>query len=257
MALKFVDDIELEGKKVLARFDFNVPLDKNSSITDTTRIDNALDTIRYILDSGCEQLVLMSHLGRPNGEVKEEFSLEPVAKYLAEKLEEEVLLTESCLDRGLRTLLSLKQNKIILLQNVRFHKEETANDHEFAKTLSSYGDVFINDAFGTAHRKHASTYQINAFFNEKQRAGLRKATIGFVFQNFNLIDELTVYENVELPLIYNKVKASERKQRVNGILERIGIAHRAKHFPLQLSGFLKYSAIKRNASVVTCDFSII
>lgn len=216
MALKFVDDIELEGKKVLARFDFNVPLDKSSNITDTTRIDNALDTIRYILDSGCERLIIMSHLGRPKGEVNLDYSLEPVAKYLAEKLEEEILLTESCLDRGLRTLLSLNQNKIIMLQNVRFHKEETANDHEFAKTLASYGDVYINDAFGTAHRKHASTYQINAFFNENQRAA------GFLVRSeIQALEKIVTKPKPPFVAIVGGAKVSDKIQIIDELLSNV------------------------------------
>ncbi len=170
MALNFVDQIELTGKNVVARFDFNVPLN-GKEITDTTRIDLALDTISHILENGAKKLILMSHLGRPKGERKEEFSLEPVAKYLAEKLKEDVILSESAVDRGIKTLLGLNESRIILLENLRFHPEEEANDHEFAKTLASYGDIYINDAFGTAHRKHASTYQIAAFFGDQQRAG--------------------------------------------------------------------------------------
>ena len=173
MALKYVDEMELEGKNVIARFDFNVPLDKEdkSKITDTTRVDRAMETIRYILDNGCKKLVLMSHLGRPKGQPNPDFSLEPVAKYLAEQLDQEVVLTESCVDQGIKTLLGLNESKIILLQNLRYHKEETDNDREFAKTLSHYGDVYINDAFGTAHREHASTYGINAYFKNRAAGG--------------------------------------------------------------------------------------
>lgn len=170
MALQSIENIEVEGKNVIARFDFNVPL-KDGEITDTTRVDLALKTIEKILSGNPEHLILMSHLGRPKGEVKKEFSLEPVAKYLAEKLGEEVLLTESALDRGIKTILNLKQNKVILLENLRFHKEETEGDKEFAKALASYADIYVNDAFGTAHRKHASTYHINAYFKNKAYAG--------------------------------------------------------------------------------------
>ena len=174
MALQFIDQAELTDKNVVARFDFNVPLDKNdtSKITDTTRIDNALPTIRLMLENGVNKLVLISHLGRPKGEVNEKYSLEPVANYLAQKLKEDVLLSESCLDRGIKTLLGLNEARIILLQNVRFHKEETENDRDFARKLSEYGDIYVNDAFGTAHRKHASTYEINAYFKHRAYGGL-------------------------------------------------------------------------------------
>lgn len=173
MALKFITEAELKDKKVLARFDFNVPMDKKdpTKIADTTRVDEALETIKYILDQGAKKLVLMSHFGRPKGKIDPTYSLEPVAKYLAEKLGTEVFLTETALDRGIKTLLNVNEGKVILLQNLRFHAEEEGNDREFARTLASYGDVFIFDAFGAAHRKHASTYEINAFFKNKAYGG--------------------------------------------------------------------------------------
>lgn len=172
MAISYIDQADLTDKNVVARFDFNVPLDAEKNITDTTRIDNALATINMILEKGAKKLILISHLGRPKGEVKEEFSLEPVATYLADKLGQDVVLSESCLDRGIKTLLTLNDSKVILLQNVRFHKEETKNDRDFARKISEYGDVYVNDAFGTAHRKHSSTYEINAFFKNRAYAGL-------------------------------------------------------------------------------------
>ena len=178
MALKYITDesfkTNAKDKKILARFDFNVPMDKNDStkIADTTRIDEAIETIQAILELKPKKLVIMSHFGRPNGKVDPKYSLEPVAKYLAEKLSQEVLLTETALDRGLKTLLVLNESKIIMLQNLRFHPEEENNDRDFARTLSTYGDLFVFDAFGAAHRKHASTYEINAFFKNKAYGGL-------------------------------------------------------------------------------------
>ena len=171
MSLQFVDTANLEGKKVIARFDFNVPL-KDGVITDTTRVDKALLTIKTILEKNPSKLILMSHLGRPKGESNPKYSLEPVASYLAEKLGQDVVLTESALDRGIKQLLSLKEPKIILLENLRFHPQEVKNDHDFAKSLASYAEVYVNDAFGAAHRKHASTYGINAFFKNKSYGGL-------------------------------------------------------------------------------------
>ena len=177
MALKYITDESFaaltKDKKVLARFDFNVPMDKNdpTKIADTTRIDEAVETINAILEMKPKKLVLMSHFGRPKG-IDLKYSLEPVAKYLAEKLGQEVLLTETALDRGIKILLNLNESKIVLLQNLRFHPEEEANDREFARTLSTYGDVFVFDAFGAAHRKHASTYEVNAFFKNKAYGGL-------------------------------------------------------------------------------------
>ncbi len=173
MAIQYIDQADFQKKKVVARFDFNVPLDKKNSeiITDTTRIDSCFETIRYILDQGAKKLVLMGHLGRPKGVRDPKFSMLPVAKYLAEQLDDEVTLTESALDSGIKTLLGLNQHRIILLENLRYHPEEKANDMNFAKSLASYGDLYVNDAFGTAHRKHASTYGINAYFPRKSYAG--------------------------------------------------------------------------------------
>ncbi len=172
MAIKYVDEADFSNQRVIARFDFNVPLNSDQEITDPTRIDRALPTIRLILEQKPKTLVLMSHLGRPKGKVNKALSLEPVAKYLAEVLKEEVVLSESCLDQGIRTLLELPNTKIIMLENLRFHSQETENDAEFARKLSSYGDLYVNDAFGAAHRKHASTYGINAYFKNKALGGL-------------------------------------------------------------------------------------
>ncbi|MBP9674171.1 MAG: phosphoglycerate kinase, partial [Bacteriovoracaceae bacterium] len=142
MALQYIDQADIQGKRILARFDFNVPLD-GATITDSSRIDMALPTIKYILDKGVSQLILISHLGRPKGKSEAKYSLEPVAKYLAEQLKEDVLLTESALDEGIRTLQQLKKNKIILLENIRFHSEEEQNDFEFAKKIASYADLYV------------------------------------------------------------------------------------------------------------------
>lgn len=174
MALQFIDQADIQGKKVLARFDFNVPLDKKdpSNITDTSRIDLALPTIKYILDHGASKLTLMSHLGRPEGEKNLKYSLEPVATYLAEKLGKDVILAESAVDAGVKELLTLNETKIVLLENLRFHKEETENDMEFAHKLSQYGDIYVNDAFGAAHRKHASVHAINRYFPRTAFGGL-------------------------------------------------------------------------------------
>lgn len=173
MAIKFIDQADLKGKRVLARFDFNVPFDKEdkTKITDTSRIDLALPTIKYILEQGASKLTLMSHLGRPKGEANMDFSLEPVATYLAEKLGQEVIVAERAVDAGVKELLTLNSTKIVLLQNLRFHPEEKKDDMEFAQKLSQYGDVYINDAFGVAHRKHASAHAINRFFEGRAFGG--------------------------------------------------------------------------------------
>ncbi|CAM2066474.1 Phosphoglycerate kinase [Sulfidibacter corallicola] len=159
MAVKSLDQLDLANKRVLVRVDFNVPMDKNQQITDDSRIRAALPTIRYLLEQGCE-ITLMSHLGRPKGQVKPEFSLKPVAAHLGELLETEVALVTDFADGG-------RHGKVQLLENLRFSPGETKNDADFAKTLAQYGDVYINDAFGAAHRAHASIAAVAEHFEEK------------------------------------------------------------------------------------------
>ena len=157
MNKKTVKDIDLKGKKVFVRCDFNVPMDENQNITDNTRIVAALPTIKYLLEQNCK-IILASHLGRPKGEVKPEFSLKPVAKELSKLLGKEVIMANDVIGKDATTKASnLKEEEIMLLENVRFHREETDNDPEFAKKLASMAEIFVNDAFGTAHRAHAST----------------------------------------------------------------------------------------------------
>ena len=157
MAKKVVKDIELRDKRVLIRADFNVPL-KQDQITDDTRIRAAVPTIRYVLDNGAKCCILMSHLGRPKGKASPSLSLKPVAKKLAELLNLNVKTAPDCVGTDARAAAAqLQQGDVLLLENVRFHPEEEKNDSAFAEELSRFGDVFVNDAFGTAHRAHAST----------------------------------------------------------------------------------------------------
>ena len=155
---KTIKDIEVKGKRVLVRCDFNVPL-KEGRITDDIRIVSALPTINYLREHGA-RVILMSHLGRPEGEPKKEFTLAPVAERLTELLGEKVIFAASDLvvDEKVKAAANaLKDGEVMLLENVRFRKEETKNGADFAKELASLGDIFVNDAFGTAHRAHAST----------------------------------------------------------------------------------------------------
>lgn len=174
MQLKSLQDADLKGKRVVARFDFNVPLTKTEprKITDASRIDQAIPTIRMMLEKGASKITMISHLGRPDGQVNPKYSLEPVATYLAEKLGVDVILSESAVDNGVKNLLQLPETKIVLLENIRFIAGEEKNDMELAEKLATYGDVFVNDAFGAAHRKHSSTHAINAFFKNRAYAGL-------------------------------------------------------------------------------------
>ena len=152
-----VRDIDVRGKRVLERVDFNVPLDDNGYISDDTRIRASLPTIRYLLDNGAS-LILMSHLGRPKGQPTPKYSLRPVAERLSELLGRAVALAPDSVGPEVEAMArALQPGEVLLLENLRFHAEEEANDPAFAKQLASLGEVYVNDAFGTAHRAHAST----------------------------------------------------------------------------------------------------
>ena len=154
---KTVEDINVTGKKVLVRCDFNVPLDADGNITDENRIVGALPTIEYLIKNNAK-VILCSHMGRPKGEFNMKYSLAPVAKRLSEKLGKEVKLAKDVIGENAKELAAgLKNGDVMLLENVRFHAEEEKNDPAFAKALASFADIFVNDAFGTAHRAHAST----------------------------------------------------------------------------------------------------
>ena len=163
MSKKTVKDIDLKDKKVLVRCDFNVPMDENKKITDNTRRVAAIPTIRYLLENNCA-IILCSHLGRPKGEFKPEYSLAPVAEELAKLLGKEVIMAKDVIGEDAKQkAANLKQGQIMLLENVRFHKEETDNSPEFAKELASMAQIYVNDAFGTAHRAHSSTAGVAAY----------------------------------------------------------------------------------------------
>jgi len=158
MRKQTIRDVELRGKRVLVRVDFNVPLDmENNTISDDSRIRAVLPTIRYLLGAG-SKVILCSHLGRPKGEVVEELRLTPVAKRLSQLLESPVASARDCIGPEVEQAVSrLKEGDVLLLENLRFHPEEEKNDSDFARALSRLADVYVNDAFGTAHRAHAST----------------------------------------------------------------------------------------------------
>ena len=158
MDKKTVRDIDVKGKKVLVRCDFNVPLDSETgAITDNRRIRAAIPTIKYLLDNNAK-VILCSHLGRPKGEFNPKYSLKPVAEELSKLLGKEVKLAKDVIGEDAQKLTSeINEGEVVLLENVRFHKEEEKNDPEFAKKIASFADIYVNDAFGTAHRAHAST----------------------------------------------------------------------------------------------------
>ena len=170
---KSVEDIDVNAKRVLVRCDFNVPQDENGVITDDKRIRESLPTIKYLLSHGA-RVILCSHLGRPKGEFKEKYSLKPVAARLSELLGFEVKIAADVIGPSAKALAeSVEAGKAVLLENVRFHKEEEKNDPAFAKELASMCDIYVNDAFGTAHRAHASTAGV---------ADYRPAVCGFLIR---------------------------------------------------------------------------
>jgi phosphoglycerate kinase len=163
---KILRDVELDGKRVLMRVDFNVPLTKDGDVDDDTRIRAALPSINYIMEQGAS-LVLMSHLGRPRGKRVSSMSLKVVAYRLAELIHHPIRFADDCIgDKALEMASALAPGEILLLENLRFYEEETSNDQEFARKLSEYGDIYVNDAFGTAHRAHASTEGVTHYFDE-------------------------------------------------------------------------------------------
>jgi len=156
-------DIDLRNKTVLVRADFNVPQDENLNITDDTRIRATLPTIKYILQNKAKKIILMSHLGRPDGQVVAKYSLKPVALRLGELLGMPIKFLNDSIGDSIKREIDTAKEKIILLENLRFHAEEETNDAGFARALGSLGDIFVNDAFGTAHRSHASTEGITHY----------------------------------------------------------------------------------------------
>ena len=213
MNKKTVRDIDLKNKKVLVRCDFNVPLDENFNITDNRRIVGALPTIKYLLENNCK-VILCSHLGRPKGQVKKEFSLAPVAKELSKLLGREVKLAEDIIGPSAKELTSNMQNgEIVLLENVRFDTREEANDEEFAKELASMAEIYVNDAFGTAHRAHSSTAGVAKFL---------PAVAGFLMEKeINFLG--TTLENPERPFmaILGGKKVSDKIGVIDSLLEKV------------------------------------
>lgn len=161
-----IDSGKIKGKKVLVRVDFNVPIDSEGNITDDKRILESLPTINAITSNG-GKCILMSHLGRPKGEKNPKYSLEPVVKYLSNVLDKPVLFSDDCVSKDNKEVTdAMNEGDILMLENLRFYKEEEKNDPEFSKKLAELGDVYVNDAFGTAHRAHASTEGVTKFMKE-------------------------------------------------------------------------------------------
>ena len=178
---KNVEDLNCAGKKVLVRCDFNVPL-KDGVITDENRIVAALPTIQYLIDAGAK-VILCSHLGKPKGEAKPELSLAPVAKRLSEKLGKDVVFADDATvvgENAKKAVAAMQDGDVVLLQNTRYRKEETKNEENFSKELASLCDMFVNDAFGTAHRAHCSTVGVASFVEESANGYLMAKEIKFL-----------------------------------------------------------------------------
>ncbi len=210
---KTIEDIQVAGKKVLVRCDFNVPLDENKNITDENRINGALPTIKYLMGQGAK-VILCSHMGRPKGEFNMKYSLAPVTKRLSEILGKEVKLAEDVIGDSAKALVAdMKDGDVICLENVRFHKEEEKNDPEFAKALASLAEVYVNDAFGTAHRAHASTAGV---------ADYLPAVCGYLIQKE--IDIMgKALSNPERPFvaILGGAKVSDKIGVINNLIEKV------------------------------------
>ncbi len=179
---KSIEDIQVKGEKVLVRCDFNVPLDENRNITDETRIDGALPTIKYLIDNGAK-VILCSHMGKPKGEPKPELSLAPVAKKLSEKLGKEIVFAadDNVVGENAKNAVSkMAEGDVVLLENTRYRAEETKNVDAFSEELASLADVFVNDAFGTAHRAHCSNVGVTKYLDTAAAGYLIQKEIEFL-----------------------------------------------------------------------------
>ncbi len=225
---KTIRDIDVSGKKVLVRCDFNVPQDENGNITDIRRIQGALPTIRYLIDNNAK-VILCSHLGRPKGEVKKEFSLLPVQKELSKELGIEVKLADDIVGKSAKELTkNMKEREVVLLENVRFDKREEANDKELSKELASLADIYVNDAFGTAHRAHSSTAGVSEFLPSVSGFLIEKE-IKFLGEALN---------NPERPFvsIIGGKKVSDKISVINNLLEKVDV--------LIIGGGMAYTFLK-------------
>ena len=180
MAFRSIDQVDIAGKRVFMRVDFNVPLDKNRNISDDTRIQAVLPTLKYALSKKAK-IILASHLGRPKGKPEPEFSLAPVASRLGDLLKKEVPLAPDCIGPEVERMVeALKPGDILLLENLRFHKEEEKNDPGFAQSLAKLADVYVNDAFAVSHRAHASVEGMTKFFKDKAAGYLMRDELHYL-----------------------------------------------------------------------------
>ena len=211
---KFIEDLKLKGLRVLTRVDFNVPLNENLQITDNSRIKGALQTIKYIIEND-GKVVLMSHLGRPGGCRSNNMSLKPVAEELSELLGKKVTLAPDCIGEEVERIVNRMQNgEVVLLENLRFHKGEIKNDTEFCKKLAKMGDLYVNDAFGIAHRAHASTSGVVKYIQDSAVGYLISKELKFLGG---------VLKKPEKPFvaILGGAKVSDKIKVVDNLLDRV------------------------------------
>lgn len=225
---KTVKDIPLKGKRVLVRVDFNVPLDDKRKITDDTRIVESLPTIKYIMENG-GKVILMSHLGRPKGAVNPQFTLDPVAERLSTLLKKDVKKLDECVGEDVEEAVrQMKEGDVILLENLRFHKEEEKNDPAFAKQLASLGDVFVMDAFGTCHRAHASTEGVTKYL---------PSVAGFLVQKeIEYFEKVTKNPDKPFCLVLGGAKVADKIPVIENMLDKINY--------LIIGGAMAYTFLK-------------
>ena len=213
--MKTIDDLNFSGKKALIRVDFNVPLDDNFKITDDNRIQGALPTIKKILKDG-GSVILMSHLGRPKEGPTDKYSLKHIVSYLSEVLGVEVQFADDCIGQdAIDKAKALQPGQVLLLENLRFYKEEEKGDRDFAKKLADLGDVYVNDAFGTAHRAHASTAVIAEFFSNDKYFGYLMAK--------EIENAEKVMNKPERPFtaIMGGAKVSDKLELIEALLDKV------------------------------------
>lgn len=212
---KTVKDIDVSGKHVLVRVDFNVPLDEAGNISDDTRIREALPTIKYLIEQNAK-IILMSHLGRPKGQPNPKYTLAPIAKRLAELVHREVKLTHDCIGiEAYPTVRTMQTGDIVLLENVRFHAEEEKNTPGFTKELAVLGDIFVNDAFGTAHRAHASTTGLAEYL---------PAVAGLLMEKeINALNKVLFNPEKPFAAIIGGAKVSDKIGVLENLLEKVNV----------------------------------
>ena len=213
--MKTIDNYDFNGKKVLVRVDFNVPLNENYEIGDTTRIDAAIPTIKKIINGG-GSVILMSHLGRPKEGPEEKFSLRHVLNYLSSQLGVDVKFASDCIGDSAKEMSEgLQPGEVLLLENLRFYKEETKGDEQFAEKLAALGDVYMNDAFGTAHRAHASTAIIAKFFPDDKM-------FGYIMENEVKNIDKVLHDNAKpFTAILGGAKVSGKIEIINNLLNKV------------------------------------